>query len=193
MNSEQLETNTPLLFISEIPDEEALSWLKRNTILDRREFIINSSNKKHLKFYWNKIKCILAGAVAGASALSLLGAAAVYAGDKEKVKLLFKTGAIIPVSRSFRSIKKKPIFCIAVICYAAITGNPMLLWGAGIGLVIGVIVGGYYGAKENEPREAFKNVDRKVSDFISKTAAEIVNFVKTCRAPEEAEQSPETV
>ncbi|KAK1155340.1 hypothetical protein AOXY_G27111 [Acipenser oxyrinchus oxyrinchus] len=41
----------------EFTDEEALSWLKRNTILRSREFIINSSIITHLKFYWKKIKC----------------------------------------------------------------------------------------------------------------------------------------
>ncbi|MGH0178439.1 UNVERIFIED_CONTAM: hypothetical protein FKN15_077191 [Acipenser sinensis] len=188
----------------EFTDEEALSSELRevvvemtgasgNTILGSTEFVSNSSIIKMLKFYWKRIKCILAGAVVGGSAGSLLGAAAVYAGDKEIVKLLFKISAIIPVSRSFISMKKKPRIAIAVLFYTAITGNTIALWGAvigaGIGAVIGAILGGYYGAKENEPREAFKNVDKKVSDFISETAAEIVNFVKACKAPEEAERS----
>lgn len=133
---------------------------------------------------WKKFRCIY-GVLARSSAGALLGATTAFAAVQEMA------------STSSISITTKPIFSIGIILYAAITGNTNAVWGAGIGAEIGAgigaIVGGYYGAKQNEPIEALKNVDKKVSDFLSETAAEIVNFVKACNAPEEAEQSPETV
>ncbi|XP_058879829.1 GTPase IMAP family member 7-like [Acipenser ruthenus] len=117
------------------------------------------------KTKWEKMKCILAGAGAGASRGALSGALAVAAflEYKELDKILVLNVAAVKADQAgFLEIVKKPIFAVAVFFFALKKGERNILMGAGAGAVIGGVVGAYYGAREEKPGEAMNKSDKEV-------------------------------
>ncbi|XP_041105933.1 GTPase IMAP family member 7-like [Polyodon spathula] len=142
------------------------------------------------KTKWEKIKYMLAGAVAGASRGALGGALAVAAflDYKELDKILVINMAAVKADQAgVLEIVKKPIFAVAVFFFALKKGERNILMGTGAGAVVGGVVGAYYGVREEKPGEAMNKGDKEVSAL---RIPEFQDIFKLIKAFEKAMKPP---